>query len=1043
MTKQKKAASIKKELIILATYPFSDPSPVPEFGRSYPYNRFDGYSQVGYDQQWEMVVLENEYIKLWVNPAVGGKIWGAIEKQTGKEFIYFNHTAKFRDVATRGPWTSGGMEFNFGIIGHAPTCSSPVHYAMRENADGSVSCFISATDWPSRTNWVIEIALEPGAAYFTTNTTYYNNSALEQSYYQWNNVGVRTSGNLEYINPGFKRIGHDGKAQNWPTDEQGREISFYDKNNFGEYKSYHLFGSDSDFWGGYWHDDDFGFGHYAAYDDKPGKKIWIWGLSPFGMIWEDLLTDADGQYCEVQSGRLFSQSISQATKTPFKHRSFSPYITDSWKEYWFPVKQTDGLTSGNPYFSFNLKKDVDSWLIYLCANRDLDHEVKIISGDSVLFNQVLELQAMQNITLSLPNLNTGELKIWVKDELVYDAAEQTQQLSRPHSIMPGYDFTSAQAIYIQAKEWERQRFYELAIEQYNACLAKGPFYIDALTGLAGLYIRQTKYTDALALLLKALSVDTYHHEGNYLYGIVNVRLNNLADAKDGFSIATQSINSRSAAYLELAKLFFRQGQLSKAKSYTQKALNYNTKNRQAAHLELVIERLQGDATRASELIEELLQQNPLDHLIHFERLQSGIINTADFQNSFNSELPYETYLELTSFYFDLGLYHDCLQILSLAPEYALISIWRAYLNDLQGNEDVCSQQIEIAITQQADFVFPHREEDVKVLEWAVNYNPSWKLKYYLALIYTQMLRKQEALTLLDACKDESDFYVFYLVRANLKKNKAGYEADLYQALLFAPNEWRVTLTISKYLEDKHRWYEARDIIQKAYLKNPENYYLGLQLAKCLMHTANLDEGITLMSRLKVLPNEGALDGRNVWRETHLHTALQAMGNNWQKALKHIDEARQWPESMGVGKPYEVDERLEDFIELYCLQKSGRPANNSLLTAIAYYRDKDIDTPYSSNDFLSIYLLLQNGEFGKAQQILDSWKTANPDDLAFKWTVAFFDQNTQQLDILSSLTPAKREAMPYEILFEDRAFPFVKTLYQKGIFEHQKTNAEQH
>src|SRR6186713_81825 len=109
-------AVVRKEMVVLKTYPYSDPSPLPEFGRIYPYNRHDGYAVRGSDQAWEMVVLENSFIKIWINPAVGGKVWGAVEKSSGREFIYFNHTAKFRDVAMRGPWTSGGIEFNVGII---------------------------------------------------------------------------------------------------------------------------------------------------------------------------------------------------------------------------------------------------------------------------------------------------------------------------------------------------------------------------------------------------------------------------------------------------------------------------------------------------------------------------------------------------------------------------------------------------------------------------------------------------------------------------------------------------------------------------------------------------------------------------------------------------------------------------------------------------------------------------------------------------------------------------------------------------------------
>lgn len=112
-------------------------------------------------QKWEMVEMENDYIKLWIMPGVGGKIWGAVDKRTGREFIYFNHVVKFRDVAMRGPWTSGGIEMNFGIIGHSPWCSDRVDYAIAENADGSVSCTVGGTDLALGTDWRVRITLPP------------------------------------------------------------------------------------------------------------------------------------------------------------------------------------------------------------------------------------------------------------------------------------------------------------------------------------------------------------------------------------------------------------------------------------------------------------------------------------------------------------------------------------------------------------------------------------------------------------------------------------------------------------------------------------------------------------------------------------------------------------------------------------------------------------------------------------------------------------------------------------------------------------------
>ena len=99
------------------TYDFSDPNPVPEFGKIYPYFTYEGYSATGVEKEWKIIEMENDFIKVWIMPDIGGKIWGAVEKSTGKEFIYFNPSVKFRDIAMRGPWTSGGIEINFGIIG--------------------------------------------------------------------------------------------------------------------------------------------------------------------------------------------------------------------------------------------------------------------------------------------------------------------------------------------------------------------------------------------------------------------------------------------------------------------------------------------------------------------------------------------------------------------------------------------------------------------------------------------------------------------------------------------------------------------------------------------------------------------------------------------------------------------------------------------------------------------------------------------------------------------------------------------------------------
>ena len=118
-----------------------NPDPVPEISRTYPYFRFEDYTNQGKMKRWKMVVLENRYIKVYVCPDVGGKVWGAIEKSTGGEYLYFNDVVKFRDVAMRGSWTSGELEYNFGDISHIPTCATPVDYSINENESTCFRCY--------------------------------------------------------------------------------------------------------------------------------------------------------------------------------------------------------------------------------------------------------------------------------------------------------------------------------------------------------------------------------------------------------------------------------------------------------------------------------------------------------------------------------------------------------------------------------------------------------------------------------------------------------------------------------------------------------------------------------------------------------------------------------------------------------------------------------------------------------------------------------------------------------------------------------------
>ena len=335
------AARVSVERLEMKTYPFSDPDPVPATAETrYPYFRYDGSTDVAEMRTWKTVVLENDRIRVTLLPEVGGKVWAATDKTTGRDFLYCNHVMKFRDIAMRGPWVSGGIEYNFGILGHAPSSSTPVDWCVRTNADRSVSCFVSSPEYVTRTVWQVEVRLGDGADAFETHVTWFNASGLPSPLYHWMNAAYSLRGNPEFKFPGKSVIGHQGEVElrNWPVDEKGRDLSVYGNNAFGGPKSYHVLPGNNGFYAIWWPDQGFGSCHRSLAYEKFGRKIWLWALSREGGIWEDLLTDSDGQYTELQSGLCFNQPRWNNYRTPFKHPTFAPGATMTFAESWGPVR---------------------------------------------------------------------------------------------------------------------------------------------------------------------------------------------------------------------------------------------------------------------------------------------------------------------------------------------------------------------------------------------------------------------------------------------------------------------------------------------------------------------------------------------------------------------------------------------------------------------------------------------------------------------------------------------------------------------------------
>jgi tetratricopeptide (TPR) repeat protein len=1003
-------ASVKEYLQAFPTYGFSDPSPIPLIGPVYPYFRFDGFTTRPVTHEWKIVELQNDYIRVLIMPEIGGKIWTAIEKSANRPFIYYNHVVKFRDIAMRGPWSSGGLEPNYGIIGHTPNCATPVDYMTRLNQDGSVSCIIGVLDLLTRTNWSVEINLQKDKAFFTTQSFWYNSTGLEQPYYHWMNTGLKAKGDLEFIYPGTKYIGHAGEYADWPVNKNGKNLSFYEQNNFGGYKSYHVFGKYTDFFGAYWHDDDFGMARYAPHDEKAGKKIWIWGLSQQGMIWEKLLTDNDGQYVEVQSGRLFNQNEEKSTFTPFKHRSFAPFQSDTWKEYWYPVLRTKGMVAANEYGALNLKPE-NGWLkIYFSPAQQIGDTLKIVQSGKVLYSRLLTLSPLEPFADSIHVAGPQEnFAVTLGDKkLLYQSDPTVNVLHRPVDPPVDFDWTTAYGLYLQAKEWMDQKMYAKAEDKLNECLQKDHNYFPALVRMSELLYRNLRYPEALAMARRALSIDTEAGDANYFYGLINAAMGNTVDARDGFDIATLSVDYRCAAYTALATIYLKEQDYDRTIRYAEKATDYDRYDIPALCLQAVAYRYQHKDAEARGLYEKIRSADPLNHFIYFEEylLQPTEERMKAFTSGIRNELPAETYAELAIWYYSLGCTHESETLFSLSPPSAEAACWLAFFHhskpDLKG------------INLNSAFFF--RAETAVMLQQLPDIQTNWFLKYQLALILIDRNRIEEAGKLLLSCSNDPTFPPFYVVRSGIPSSPAtprsssisappdtpaapGPLADLQRALALDPGEWRYHKLLSEYYIAQEQYEKALAVVEPFYHAHPDQYIMGMLYAKALMLNNRYAAADAVLSALVIIPFEGATSGRELYREAKLTQAIsQLQDRHYKKALAFVEMSRQWPDHLGVGKPYdeEIDVRMEDWIDYLIYKQMGaHDRADTALQAILRFSprvDNTIKNFIPANTLVTAWAYQAVQKQDQAGQWLNQQIEAYPGNPVIIWSKAVFEKS---------------------------------------------------
>ncbi len=781
-------------------------------------------------------------------------------------------------------------------------------------------------DLPSRTHWRVEIRLPADRAYFETNVLWYNPTQLEQPYYNWMTAAAFARDDLEMSIPGDASLAHSGASRAWPVDSSGRYLPAYANNRFAGHKSYHVVGELNDFFGGYYHDDDYGFGHWSRYEEMPGQKLWLWALSREGGVWEEFLTDTDGQYVEFQAGRLFVQYAPGADVNPISQVGFSPGAADRWSETWFPLEGIGGLTDASRDGAMHVSREEGTLRVSVNAFGNVTDTLRVSSGDRVLASLPIVFSALEPVerVVDLEGETTFRVELPVLG-LDYMSDPRARALARPFAtdLSASAQIPDADRWVVEGLELVKGRRYRDAREKFQSALAQEPWHRDALLGLADLQYRRGLYESGLAHVTHVLQLDAYDAAANFVAGNLYRVLDRETDAREAYGWAARSMAYRSVAYVQLAELMLVGGDLLEATRYAWLALDYDRYNIPARQVLAMVGRRGGDAALASSMREQLLELDPLHHFVAAEVYLAApdAASANSVTASLRSEYPDQTILELAVDYVRRAASDDARALLRLGAgarvtANPLLGAWLAWLDD---------DPTQLAQGADLQFVFPFRRETIAVLEWAVQHDDHWSWSYLLALNLWARDRADEAASLLEAVDEAAEFAPLYVSRAHLLEQVRQWdpEADLRRAVQLDGANRTIRIHLVRYLEGQRRWEDALAESGAGRALFPNDFNLDLLQVRSLIQLGRPREAIDILNATNVLPSENARDSHRLYEQAHALAALEAMERGaYDEARRNLRAALEWPEHLGQGRPYNPEERLVQYLLGHVEQRLG-------------------------------------------------------------------------------------------------------------------------
>jgi tetratricopeptide (TPR) repeat protein len=952
--------------IAIPTYVLGPADPNPPFplvnARDvYPYTMLDSLTNHRVLKSYRAIYLENEYLKLTILPALGGHLYSIYDKVDHREVLYRNHVIKYGLVGPRGAWISGGIEFSFPYA-HTMLTVSPVESTLLQNRDGSATAVVGALDRVSGMHWEIALTLRPDTARVEQHVTLFNPTPTKHLYLFWANAAVKATADMQFAYPMRETISDDPYAvvQSWPM-WQGVDESWY-KN---DPSAMAIFARQShrDFFGVYYHKSDYGVVHVADFREDPGKKVWTWGVADSGLIWAHILSDHDGPYCEIQSGRFPTQG----------YREFmNPRQVETWREYWYPIRGLDGgfvqatrdmainavymeTAQGQPVVKLAISPvaDVaDARVIVKMGPkilREISH-VHLTPLQPVFFNLPVQSldRAKRGLEVQIQSAQGSVLLPWSAAEPV-DGNPDFVPAAGTHLRRISYTpKTPLQEVYLHGALLEEMGKFEAARRVYGQVLRRDPGYIPALLKQALYQYRAADLPRAESLIYRALGRDGEDPAAHYLAGVIYRAAGRLTLAQDAFWADIHYGGSPAPAFAELGEIAIQQKNYTKAVSLLRRALSYNPDDALALAELALAERLGGHiqaATRASAravrtmpLLPYALAEQWLDQRASGRVADYGSTETQAWNKVISAD-P-QNHLAIAAWYHTLGAYassdavlYAAAASLPTAERSPMIYYYLASNARHEGKIQQARVYARKAASLACSEVFPNRLTDAKALAEAMLLDPAdAHAQYALGNFLFVRGRYDEAASLwFKALGEGFDSPVLlrnlgvyaWRVKGNLP-TAAGFYVRAIQG---SPGDFRLYTDLDEiYAQSGDMTGRAR-LFRDAPPSVLDQDTVRARYTLFLLEESKFGRAVATLMHHQFRPWEGGVEVHNLFVVAEIESGKQELANHQPaQAEQAFRQAMEYPQNLGVGKPAKPDDAEQLYWLGVALGAEGRKAS---------------------------------------------------------------------------------------------------------------------